>query len=95
MKLSEQVKALEESKDAWESLCREIMATLLIEGNKEVFAVLPATWHEIVGSWHRQLEKIAKNETGPLPGGTGRSRWDAGVFSCHGKPEKTGNSGGE
>lgn len=49
--LSDQIKKLETQKEQWESLTREILATILLEKNSPFFADLPKTWHDQVKKW--------------------------------------------
>lgn len=61
-KLSDQVGGLEESKSEWEALAREILSTITLEGNKEVFALLPEDWHRMVSAWVNRFHVIEAAE---------------------------------
>ena len=54
--LSGQVRKLEERYTEVEDLCGYIIATLLVDGNKKVFAVLPQEWHDLVAGWKRKWD---------------------------------------
>ncbi len=56
--LASTVDAMEKSKSEWEGLCREMLTTITMDGNKEVFAVLPETWHSIVSAWVNKFHEI-------------------------------------
>lgn len=60
--LSDQVGGLEKSKSDWEALAREMLATITLEGNKEVFASLPENWHSAVSAWVNRFHLIEAAE---------------------------------
>lgn len=63
MSLSEQVAKLEEEKNAWENLCREMMATIIL--NKVLFVLMPKKWHEVVESWEGEIKRLTPPPTPP------------------------------
>ena len=60
--LASRVDAMEKSKSAWEGLCREMLATITLEANKEYFSVLDDTWHKSVDVWVNRFHSIEDAE---------------------------------
>ena len=60
--LSSRVSWLEESKSDWEALCREMLVTITLEGNKEFFAPLDETWTNTVDAWVDRFHAIEAAE---------------------------------
>lgn len=81
--LSSRVAWLEESKSDWEALCREMLATITLEGNKEFFAPLDETWTNTVDAWVDRFHAIEaaeqrmQSDICPVCGGDGIQ--DSGV----------------
>lgn len=60
--LSDRVAGLEKSKSEWEALCREMLSTITLEGNKEHFSHMPEDWHVIVDSWVKRFHELCEAE---------------------------------
>jgi hypothetical protein len=43
-----------------EILCIEILDTLILQANAKHFAEFPASWHDTVASWRRQLRGLVE-----------------------------------
>lgn len=56
-RLANEVVALGERLKEIEVLCGEILATLNLAGNKQIFAELPPSWHELVELWTQRWQK--------------------------------------
>jgi len=65
--LASRVDAMEKSKSAWEGLCREMLATITLEANKEYFSVLDDTWHKSVDVWVNRFHSIEAAEQSFAP----------------------------
>lgn len=62
MTLWKQVADLENQRDKLKSLCGEILATILLDGNKHLFQYAPPIWHELVARWEEEFKRINKSE---------------------------------
>jgi hypothetical protein len=60
--LSSRVRYLEENHDQVLRLCGEMIGTLLVPHNQEVFELLPPSWHEIVDGWKKRWDSLTAGQ---------------------------------
>lgn len=53
---------MEKSKSNWEALCRQILATITLEANKEKFAAMPESWHNLVSIWTDEFHILVETD---------------------------------